>query len=102
MKIRWSEPAVSDLENIKNYIANDSEVYACEIVERIINAVEKLYCFPEMGRKVPEADNPSIREIIFLSYRIIYRVQEDTVTIITILHGARDITRMTPSPWEIV
>lgn len=56
MKIKWSEPAVSDLENIQNYIANDSEVYACEVVERIISAVEKLYCFPKMGRKVPEAN----------------------------------------------
>ena len=39
MNIRWTEPAVLDLEGIKNYIARDSEFYAAEFVAKIINAV---------------------------------------------------------------
>jgi plasmid stabilization system protein ParE len=53
MNIRWSEPAVLDLESIKNYIARDSEYYANEFVARIIGAVEKLFILPSIGRKVP-------------------------------------------------
>ena len=47
MKIEWTDPAVSDLEGIKEYIARDSEYYAALLVEKIINAVENLKQFPK-------------------------------------------------------
>jgi len=42
MEIQWTEPAVSDLEGIRNYIGRDSEYYASRFVSRIIEAVERL------------------------------------------------------------
>jgi plasmid stabilization system protein ParE len=51
MKIRWSEPAVLDLESIRDYIARDSEYYATEFIGRILDAVEKLYMLPSMEEK---------------------------------------------------
>jgi len=102
MNIRWTEPAVIDLESIRDYIARDSEYYATEFIRRIIDAVEKLYLLPSIGRKVPELDEENIREIIFYNYRIIYR-NEDTksILILGIIHAARDMNNINPRPWEI-
>ena len=102
MNIRWTEPAVLDLENIRNYIARDSEHYAAEFIARIINAVEKLSMLPNMGRRVPEIDNDSIREIIFHNYRIIYSTENGGRTLILgIIHVARDMNKVSSHPWEV-
>jgi toxin ParE1/3/4 len=102
MKLIWTEPAVVDLENIKAYIAHDSELYAAVLVEKIIKATEKLRDFPKLGREVPEFDADEIREIIFSNYRIMYRIQEDTILIVAVIHGKRDLMELDINPWEII
>ena len=79
MKLQWTLPAVEDLENIRNYIARDSELYAAGFVEKIIAAVDKLELFPEIGREVRETDDPEVRELLFQNYRIVYRCHAHTV-----------------------
>ena len=103
MRIEWTEPALDDLAAIREYIARDSEQYAVQFVGRIIDAVEKLSSFPEMGRKVPESRRRDrVRELLFQNYRIIYRLASERIQIIAVLHGARDLRRMKPKPWEVV
>ena len=36
MRLEWTEPAVADLENIRDYIKKDSEHYAARFVEKVI------------------------------------------------------------------
>ena len=36
MKIEWTEPSISDLQHIRDYIAKDSEYFAARFVEKII------------------------------------------------------------------
>ena len=100
MRILWTEPALQDLESIRDYIKRDSEYYASLFIERIIEAVERLETFPEMGRRVPEAEEENIREIIFQNYRIIYRLETEQVLILTILHAARDFNK-TRNVWVV-
>ncbi len=88
-EIRWTPQAADDLEAIAAYIALDSEHYASLFVIDLIAAVERLETFPLRGRIVPEVQNPDIRESVFGSYRIIYRVQSTVVEILTIYHGSR-------------
>lgn len=71
MTVEWTEPAVSDLEGIRDFIARDSEYYATRFVEKIIEAVESLQKFPEIGRPVPEVEEKNIRELLLHNYRII-------------------------------
>ena len=75
MKLEWTEPSLLDLENIRDYIAKDSAYYAAQFIGRIIEAAESLPEHPLMGRLVPEAEDTSIRELLFQSYRIIYRTE---------------------------
>jgi addiction module RelE/StbE family toxin len=102
MKIVWTVSAVDDLESVHDYIARDSVIYAASFVERIIAAIETLMDLPEVGRKVPEMDNPDIRELIFQNYRIIYRIHSNTIQVLTIIRGSRDISQLPTKPWEII
>ena len=63
----------------------------------VLAAVERLADFPNSGRVVPELKDPVIREILFGSYRIVYRVKGDLVELLTVYHGARllDPSRLT-------
>jgi toxin ParE1/3/4 len=101
MKILWTDPAIEDLRNLHRYIAKDSEVYASSFVERIILAVEKLANFPRLGRVVPEAEEQTIRELLYRNYRLIYRINGDLIEIIAVVQGRRDLDSFKPAPWDI-
>jgi len=51
--------------------------------------VSHLAEFPKFGRKVPEFDDPNIREILYKHYRIIYLIKETQLEILSIIHGSR-------------
>ena len=69
----WSERAIADMENIYDYIAKDSTVYAQLNTETIIKSVERLKRFPESGRHLPEFSKLPHREVIVGNYRVVYR-----------------------------
>ena len=102
MKIEWTRSAISDARSLRDYIAHDSEAYANRFVQRIIEAVEVTAAFPLLGRKVPEASDDAIREILFHKYRIIYRVEATRILVLMVIHGGRDLAQLTPKPWEIL
>ncbi|WP_456432206.1 type II toxin-antitoxin system RelE/ParE family toxin, partial [Nitratifractor sp.] len=45
--------------------------------------------FPEMGRIVPELNSEQIREIFVYSYRLVYKVYENKILIVAVIHGRR-------------
>jgi plasmid stabilization system protein ParE len=85
----WTEQALDDLDSICLFIARDSLMMAELFAGRIFEAVERLASFPQSGRVVPEIGRGDIREIISQGYRIIYRLAEDQVAVLTVHHGAR-------------
>jgi addiction module RelE/StbE family toxin len=89
IKLRWTTQAVEDLEAIRNFIANDSAAYADLAVARLLEAVERLEHFPRSGRIVPELSDPQLREIIESPYRIVYRVRDETVEVLTVFRASR-------------
>ena len=101
-KIEWTRSAISDARSLRDYIAQDSEAYAERFVQRVIQAVEATATFPFLGRKVPEANDDAIREILFHKYRVIYRVEPTRILVLMVIHGGRDLTQVTPKPWEIL
>jgi toxin ParE1/3/4 len=103
-RIRWSEVARRDVRSLKRYIAQDSPFYAKQFCERLVAAIDKLAEFPQMGRRVPEAEESSeeIRELIYRDYRILYWIEPDAdcVQILAVIHGARDLAGMAQKPWQ--
>jgi len=89
VRIEWTNPALNDLNEIHDYIARDSKNYANLFLKKLYDSVQKLKDFPNMGRIVPEIDDPKIRELIFQNYRIVYRIKEDYIEILTVIHGSK-------------
>ena len=89
MKIVWTAPAVKDIEAIRDYILRDSVIYAEAVIAEIFDRVDTLADFPKVGRVVPELAEEHTREVIVGSYRVVYDVGASTITILTVLHGAR-------------
>lgn len=89
VRIEWTTRSLEDLNELHDYIARDSKSYANLFIIKIYETVQKLKDFPNIGRVVPEVNNPSVREIIFQNYRIIYRNMDNYVEIITVIHGSR-------------
>ena len=88
-KIKWSKDSIEDLKEICKFIAVDSPYYANLLNDRIFEMVEHLELFPEIGRHVPESNDPAVRELIYKNYRIIYQTKEGYLEIITVIHGSR-------------
>jgi addiction module RelE/StbE family toxin len=89
-KIRWTNLALNDLQDIYDYVAKDSPKFADRLMDKIIERVDVLEHHPKIGRKVPEFDNEQIRELIEGNYRIIYRIEsDDQLGIARVHHAAR-------------
>jgi toxin ParE1/3/4 len=90
-QIGISPSARRDLRDIVRYISLDSPERAITFGQLLVSSTKRLADFPEMGRVVPEFSDPSIREIVVRSYRVIYRLnhQEGRLDVARFWHGAR-------------
>ena len=86
----WAGPAKTDLKAIFDFIASDSKYYAKKVVQDIIDRTNIIEKYPMIGRKVPEIDDESVREIFAYSYRILYEIKLEKIYVIGIIHGKRD------------
>lgn len=59
------------------------------MVERLLFVVDRLEQFPRSGRVVPEFKRPNLREVLHRNYRIVYRLRDDSVEIITVFRSAK-------------
>lgn len=75
--VLWTPQARDDLAAIHEYISRESPHYATLVVRGLLQAVGRLAEFPESGRVVPELRNPVIREVLWQSYRLVYRHRAD-------------------------
>ncbi|MBI3457978.1 MAG: type II toxin-antitoxin system RelE/ParE family toxin [Candidatus Rokubacteria bacterium] len=92
--LRWSLTAEEDLRAIEDFIAKDSVLHAVHFVDRLIEAAEQLTHAPKIGRVVPEFNRDDLRELLFRAYRIVYQLRGETVTVLRVVHGARDLARL--------
>jgi plasmid stabilization system protein ParE len=88
--LRWTEHAVAQLAAIAEYISLDSLIYAEQLADRLVARLEQARHYPESGRVVPEVGDPELRELIDAPYRLIYRVQEDALEVLSIVHARRE------------
>lgn len=90
MNIRWALPAAGDLTQICDYIEKrGSAAAARRVAFSIYEAISLLERFPMQGRT---GRSPNTRELVLvgLPYIAVYRLNEDTVEILRLLHGAQE------------
>lgn len=83
------EKAVEDIEEIIAYIADDNPKAALKLYQTFLKHFDQISIFPEMGSLRTEF-TPAVRSLAVGSY-IIYYTHSDPVSIIRVLHGARNI-----------
>lgn len=88
MRLEWSRFAMADRDDIFTYIEAESPRAAVMIDERISEQVRQLSRYPESGRK---GRVDGTRELVIMGtpYVAVYRLGEDAVLILRVLHGAR-------------
>lgn len=78
---------------IYNYIYQDSIYYSIKTINEITNLVNNLEILPYMGRKIPEYNEENKRELIYKSYRIMYKIESNKIFIRRIWHSARSLPK---------
>jgi len=89
VKIEWSAHALSDLEAISEYSEQDRNLETANRVTRTIyDAIQSLRTLPYRGRYGRIADT---RDLVIprLPYIVVYRVFEERVLVLSIVHGAQ-------------
>ncbi|MEZ8747368.1 type II toxin-antitoxin system RelE/ParE family toxin [Vibrio sp. 10N.286.49.E1] len=92
-EVIWSEPALSDLNDIAEYIALENLVAAKQLVRNIFDKVERLSDFPESGRLSPELEHFNYREVVVNPCRVFYKQEGDKVYILFLMRAERDLRR---------
>jgi toxin ParE1/3/4 len=95
--VRWSETSENDLVAIVQYVAEDNPHQAHEIFKRIKETASNLRAFPDRGRIVPELLEQGVtqyRELIIPPWRIIYRVSENKVYVLSVLDSRQNVEDM--------
>ncbi len=87
----WTDTAQETLKQIHDYIARETKYYANRVAAEIIRTSKELANFPNKGRQVPEANRNEIREVFIYSYRMIYKVTQNDIQILRILHQHQNI-----------
>jgi toxin ParE1/3/4 len=93
-KVQITSSVIYDIQEIIDYIAEDNAAIALEILDRLENKINSLKEYPERGRVVPELLNQNImeyHEIIETPWRIIYKIMDLNVFILTVLDGRRNV-----------
>ena len=89
MKLVWTQRARADLLAIGDYIAEDNPHAARRWVEKLRDRAQKAAQMPGAGRMVPEVGSQDVREVFVRTYRIVYKVRQRQIDVLTVFEGRR-------------
>ncbi len=90
VRVVWSERARDALDEAVAYVAEDAPDTARRLLRTVLDAAASLDLFSSRGRIVPELNDIAFRELFVDPFRLIYQVTPSEVTIVALLHQARD------------
>jgi toxin ParE1/3/4 len=90
-RVEITRLAEIDIEEIWNFIAEDSAREASEFILKLEKQIDTLERFPERCSLIPENEllGTKYRHLMYGSYRTIFRISEDTVYVLRVIHGSR-------------
>lgn len=89
MRIRWTPPAVADLQNISNYLEEHKPEFRLSTLRKLYESIRGLKETPYIGRP---GRVEGTRELVFppMPYVAVYHVSGQNIEIWRIYHGAQD------------
>ena len=87
MNLVYSQEAIADLTRLRAFIADSDPTAAARVAADLLNRINNLRDFPEMGRSVSQAPTPdSVRDFIFGKYVVRYTVHGTGLVILRVWH----------------
>ena len=96
-KVQWTSNAKEDLLNIVDHIKKESVSAAKRVYGKIKGKAQSGNLLPARGRVVPELQKEGItiyRELIEPPWRIMYKIENDTVYIMTIFDSRQNVEEL--------
>ncbi len=93
MKLRISPRADADLDTIWSHIAQDSAAAANRVDEALHSAMLILAEYPGIGHTRPDVPR-GYRLWRVYSYLIVYRIEADSVIVVRVIHGSREMRHL--------
>ena len=89
MRVRWTLPALANLDSIQDYVAQRNALAAHRLVNNILDRTEALLSQNPLAGRTGRVNGT--RELVLpgTSYVIAYRVRADA-EILAIMHGAQE------------
>lgn len=88
-QVLWAGPALRELEEALDYIAQDNPEAAEQLGRKLHAAVGRLAEFPDSGRVVPELGDPQLREVVHGPFRVIYESGKGMVRVLAVVRAER-------------
>ncbi len=90
-RIDITEAAKQDVASIHDFIARDKPKAAAKWVRTLDRHVRSLRYSPMRFEVIPEAEEIKVRyrHVIWSNYRIIFKIEDNLVTIVRVIHSAR-------------
>jgi len=94
MIVGWTAGALSDLREIREYIARDSPQAAQRVVEHVFASSVRLARVPRSAKEILRSPGHSIRALADPPYQILYEIREKSVLVVAVVHGRRDLREL--------
>ena len=88
-RLIWAAPALTDLDEIAEYIALDDPPAAVRYVRNVFDTVDRLKQFPDSGRRPAELPDTRYREVVVPPCRVFYREDGAAVYILYVMRSER-------------
>lgn len=90
IKVEFADSAIFDLDEIYAwYVEQQSPESGQRLIAEIVDKTSQLDSFPQSGRIVPEFGLVNVRELIYPPFRIVYRLDKDSIWIVRIWRSER-------------
>ena len=88
--ISFAEFALRDLEEVRTwYVEQGVPEIGVRLVEEVLQRIQALAEHPDLGRVVPEFDQPFLRELIHPPFRIVYRRDPQQLRVVRVWRSER-------------
>ena len=91
-EVVWTEPALSDLDAIADYVALEHPSAAAALVQRVLKGVDQLVAYPESGSRPQEFSRSTrYRQLVVPPCRIFYRDDGARAFVLHVLRSERKL-----------
>lgn len=88
--IKWTISAERDIVKIYDFLVHSNPKAAVQTVKLLIEGIEKIDAFPQLGIRLDDFKPREVRRIIIGDYEIRYELTKNTIFVLRLWHARED------------